>query len=93
MAGENSTKRPIMSLLSTKFIERIVDEAKDVLEKVGVWVESEEALELLGNGGARIDRGKKKACKHHDQGCHQIRHGQTAPIAENTLLTISPAFC
>jgi len=66
MAEENSTKRPIMSLLSTEFIERIVEEAKDVLEKVGVWVENEEALELLGNGGARIDRGKERAYKHHD---------------------------
>jgi trimethylamine--corrinoid protein Co-methyltransferase len=61
MVKENNTKRPLVSLLSTKFIERIVEEAKDVLEKVGVWVENEEALELLGNGGAQIDRGKKRA--------------------------------
>jgi len=61
MAKENNTKRPLVSLLSTEFIERIIEEAKDVLEKVGVWVENEEALELLGNGGARIDRGEKRA--------------------------------
>ena len=61
MAAENNTKRPLVTLLNTEFIERIIEEAKDVLEKVGVWVENEEALELLGNGGARIDRGEKRA--------------------------------
>jgi trimethylamine--corrinoid protein Co-methyltransferase len=61
MVKENNTKRPLVSLLSTEFIERIVGEAKDILEKVGVWVENDEALELLGSGGARIDREKKRA--------------------------------
>jgi len=51
----------MVSLLTTEFIERIIEEAKDVLEKTGVWVENKEGLELLGNGGARIDRGKEKA--------------------------------
>ncbi|HUV45739.1 MAG TPA: trimethylamine methyltransferase family protein [Dehalococcoidia bacterium] len=58
---ENNALRPRINLLSKELIERIIEEAKDVLEKVGVWVESEEALELLGNGGARIDKGKKRA--------------------------------
>ena len=63
MTAENNknTRRPLVSLLSTELIERIAEEAKDVLEKVGVWVESEEALELLGSGGARIDPGEKRA--------------------------------
>jgi len=61
MAKEIKTRRPLVSLLSTEFIERIVDEAKEVLEKTGVWVENKEGLELLGNGGARIDREKEKA--------------------------------
>ena len=51
----------MVSLLTTEFIERIIEEAKDVLEKTGVWMQSKEGLELLGNGGARIDRGKSKA--------------------------------
>ena len=34
MVKENNTKRPLVSLLSTEFIERIVGEAKDILEKV-----------------------------------------------------------
>ena len=61
MAKENMPKRPLVSLLTTEFIERIIEEAKDVLEKTGVWVENKEGLELLGNGGAQIDRGKEKA--------------------------------
>jgi len=61
MAKENMPKRPVVSLLTTEFIERIIEEAKDVLEKTGVWVENKEGLELLGNGGAQIDRGKEKA--------------------------------
>ncbi len=61
MAKEINTKRPLVSLLSTEFIERVIEEAKDVLEKTGVWVENEEGLELLSNGGAQVDRGKKQA--------------------------------
>ena len=57
----NNTKRPLVSLLSAELVGRIVEEAKDVLEKVGVWVESEGALELLGSGGARIDLEGKRA--------------------------------
>jgi len=61
MAKHFNAKRPLVSLLSAEFIERIIEEAKDVLEKTGVWVQNEEGLELLGNGGAQIDRGKSKA--------------------------------
>ena len=58
---QSNAKRPMTSLLGTEFIERIIEEAKDVLEQVGVWVENGETLELLGNGGARIDKVNKKA--------------------------------
>jgi len=61
MANEYNPKRPLVTLLSTEFIERVIEEAKYVLEKIGVWVENKEGLELLGNGGAQIDRGKEKA--------------------------------
>jgi len=61
MAEQSSVKRPMTSLLTTEFIERILAEAKEVLEKTGIWVDNEECMELLGNGGAKIDRGKKKA--------------------------------
>ena len=58
MTREQDTTRPLVSMLSTELIERIVAEAKEVLEKIGVWVENEEAREILSNGGARIDREK-----------------------------------
>ncbi|MBA7598304.1 Glycine betaine methyltransferase [subsurface metagenome] len=61
MVKQGNVKRPVVSLLSTEFIERIVDEAKEVLEKTGIWVENKEILESLGNGGARVDLEKGKA--------------------------------
>ncbi|MBN2070819.1 MAG: trimethylamine methyltransferase family protein [Candidatus Krumholzibacteriota bacterium] len=35
--------------------QKIVDEAKEILEEIGVFVENREALELLGGAGAKID--------------------------------------
>ena len=58
MAKGDSARRPLVSLLSAELIERIVEEAEEVLEKVGVWVENKEAREILSNGGARIDQEK-----------------------------------
>lgn len=40
MANESNLKRPLITLLSTEFIERVIEEAKDVLEEIGVWVEN-----------------------------------------------------
>lgn len=37
---------------------RIVEEALEILEKLGVFVENEEALSLLDGAGARVDGGK-----------------------------------
>ncbi len=45
------TKRPKLNMLSKAFIEKIVDEAIDVLEKTGVMVENEEAVRLLKAAG------------------------------------------
>lgn len=47
--------RPIINLISDKFIEQIIGEAKDLLYKVGVQVESDEAIEILHGGGAKIE--------------------------------------
>lgn len=41
------TKRPNLEMLSRPFVEQIISEAMDVLEKTGVLVENEEALQLL----------------------------------------------
>ncbi len=61
MKKRSNTKRPLVRFLSHKLIGTIVEEAKDVLEKLGVRVESKEVLELLANGGAQIDWEREKA--------------------------------
>jgi trimethylamine--corrinoid protein Co-methyltransferase len=45
------TRRPKLDMLSEPFIDQIVSEALDVLEKTGVLVENDEALQLLADAG------------------------------------------
>ena len=45
------TMRPKLDLLSQPFLDQIVSEAVDVLEKTGVLVENDEALRLLADAG------------------------------------------
>lgn len=47
---------PEFHILSKNVIGNIIDEAMEVLEKVGVYVENEEALALLGDNGVRVDK-------------------------------------
>ncbi len=56
-----NTHRPGLELLNKKRITQIIDEAMRTLDKVGVFVENDKALELLSGGGAKIDAGKKRA--------------------------------
>ncbi len=56
-----AAKRPKIELLSQAFVDRIVDEALTLLERHGVLVENAEALRLLGEGGAAIDKGGQRA--------------------------------
>ncbi|HSA95363.1 MAG TPA: trimethylamine methyltransferase family protein, partial [Acidobacteriota bacterium] len=49
-------KRPKIELLSREFVEKIVDEGLTLLERQGVMVENAEALKLLGDAGAAVDR-------------------------------------
>ncbi len=48
--------RPKIKLLSDSVVEKIIDEALTILEKIGVKVENREAIELLGNAGARVEK-------------------------------------
>ena len=52
--------RPSVKMLSQQFVEKIVGEAYEVLERVGVFVENTTATELLLGAGARIDQGAKR---------------------------------
>jgi trimethylamine:corrinoid methyltransferase-like protein len=54
-------KRPKLELLERAFVERIVDEGLTLLERLGVLVENPEALRLLGEAGAAVDAGTRRA--------------------------------
>lgn len=54
-------QRPTLELLSQTLLEQIVAEALDVLSGVGVLIENDEVLEMLGNAGAHIDRPAQRA--------------------------------
>jgi trimethylamine---corrinoid protein Co-methyltransferase len=49
-------RRPKVELLSKHFVEKIVGEALALLEKQGVFVENDQAMELLWSAGQKIDR-------------------------------------
>ncbi len=53
--------RPVIEFLSKPLLERILAEAVEVLAKVGVYVEHEEALHLLSDAGATIDASSHRA--------------------------------
>jgi len=55
-----AAKRPKLELLHRELVERIVDEAFTLLERHGVMVENAEALSLLADAGARVDRASQR---------------------------------
>ncbi|MFZ1947305.1 MAG: trimethylamine methyltransferase family protein [bacterium] len=54
-------QHPRLTILDDKTIEKVLDEAMELLEKAGVTVEDEETLDILGQTGAGIARGEHKA--------------------------------
>lgn len=54
-------EHPMLEMIDQQKVELILDEAYSVLEKVGVLIENEEAMQILDSGGTRIDRGNRKA--------------------------------
>ena len=53
--------RPKLELLTQDAVERIVDEAYELLQDPGVRIHSDEALELLADAGATVDRESRVA--------------------------------
>lgn len=49
-----SGHRPIMKMLTDEMVEKIVAEALDVLEHIGVFVDNEAAIKLLREAGMKI---------------------------------------
>ena len=54
------TIRPKIELLSKDLIEKIVDEALEILEKQGVFVENIEAIELFKEAGMKTDESTQR---------------------------------
>jgi trimethylamine--corrinoid protein Co-methyltransferase len=50
-----SSVRPKVEILNREFVEKIINESSDVLEKTGVFVENAEARTLLRDAGATPD--------------------------------------
>ena len=54
------TIRPKLELLNREFIEKIIEEAYQILENTGIYVENTEALSLLSDAGMRIDNAHQR---------------------------------
>ncbi len=53
--------RPSTRLLTDTLAKKIIDESCLLLERIGVFVENDEAVDLLRNAGARIDPSSRRA--------------------------------
>ncbi len=51
--------RPKLRFLEDNLIEKIIDEARQILCRLGATVHNEEALRLLGDAGAKINKEKR----------------------------------
>src|SRR6185295_18719615 len=60
------TFRPRIQMLSKEMIDRIIDEAFDVLGTIGLQFEHPKALALLGEHGQRIDKASERAWLSRD---------------------------
>ena len=57
----NTVRRPKLELLTAEDVNEIIEAAYDLLENFGVMVDNQEALQILADGGARVDIKKKVA--------------------------------
>lgn len=52
--------RPQVKFLSSGALEQIIDEAFELVDKTGLFIENEEALKLLDEAGQKIDRSRNR---------------------------------
>ena len=52
--------RPKLNLLSNELIQKILDEAYEVLEKKGLFIENKEALSLFAQAGTKIEESSQR---------------------------------
>ncbi|MFZ5516886.1 MAG: trimethylamine methyltransferase family protein [Candidatus Zhuqueibacterota bacterium] len=57
--------RPLFHMIDDEQVKRILDEACNVLEKVGVLIENDNALDLLHGAGAPVTKDSRKAFFPH----------------------------
>ena len=55
------SNRPRLQVLNKEEIKKVVEEAVEVLEKVGIFMENERGLELLDAANAVVDKKERKA--------------------------------
>jgi trimethylamine--corrinoid protein Co-methyltransferase len=55
------TTKPKLELLNKEFIQKIIEEAYFILEKQGVFIENQEALDLLTEAGMKVDGSSQRA--------------------------------
>jgi trimethylamine--corrinoid protein Co-methyltransferase len=53
--------RPTLRFLNDQLIGQIIDEARSLLQKLGVTIHNQEVLDLLGDHGAEVDLGAEHA--------------------------------
>ncbi|HLF20637.1 MAG TPA: trimethylamine methyltransferase family protein [Bacteroidota bacterium] len=56
----NNALRPSLKLLNDSLLQQIIQEAYELLEKKGVFVENNEAMKLFGDAGALIDSSTRR---------------------------------
>ena len=61
MSEAGSAERPMLRLLTDDDIKNIHDASLTILEKTGVIIKNNEALNLLKNSGCQVDLDKKAA--------------------------------
>ncbi len=54
-----SAVRPELRILGSETIEKVIGEARDILQELGFYLENQEALNLLHDAGAKIDAGRR----------------------------------
>ena len=52
--------RPTLNFLSDELIEKIIGEARELICKLGVEIHNENAVSLLVDHGAKVDRDKQR---------------------------------
>jgi trimethylamine--corrinoid protein Co-methyltransferase len=53
-------RRPKLEMLSPDLVERIISEALEILEEIGVFVENEEAFSFLADAGCKVDQASRR---------------------------------